>query len=585
MTASSELASERGLGQGTSTPRYWSVRGVRRESLIQWAVFAVVLVGVLAPIVPTVFQSLLTRPLYEARKAVTVDNYVRLFTHHDFGHVVLHSLEFAVLTTVIAVTVAVLLAVLVVRTAIPGGRVVGALLLWPLYISPLVLAFGWIIMYGPAGFVSIAVQRVVGGIPWNLYTIPGMAVTEAVAMVPIAYLYCSGALRLADPSLEDAARTCGAGPLRILGTVVLPLLRPPIIYSALLIFSTSLETLSVPLLYGRPVGINLFASFIYVNGLQQSRPDYGLLAAASVVTLGFMALLVVLQSMLLRNAQRFVAVRGKAARPRLLQLGKLRWVGFGFAWLYLLFGPLLPILGLILRSITVVLSPLVSPFRVLTAGNYATIFSYGSFVHSIINSVVIAVVGAVVTSFLAALAVVVARRSGFRFQRTLEVTALSPQVVPGLILGIGFFWAFAFIPGAGAISGTLVALIIAFGVRSLPSAFGAIAPLVMQVGQELDHAARSVGADWWRTFSRILLRLITPAFLAAFVLLFVQMIKEFTPAVFLATANTQVIGTTMLQLWLNGDTGSVAALAVVQVAITTVFVLLAGIVLKVRTHA
>jgi iron(III) transport system permease protein len=343
--------------------------------------------------------------------------------------------------------------------------------------------------------------------------------------------------------------------------------------------------LSVPLLYGRPVGINLFASFIYVNGLQQSRPDYGLLAAASVVTLGFMALLVVLQSMLLRNAQRFVAVRGKAARPRLMQLGKLRWVGFGFAWLYLLFGPLLPILGLLLRSITVVLSPLVSPFRVLTAGNYATIFSYGSFVHSIINSVVIAVVGAVITSFLAALAVVVARRSGFRFQRTLEVTALSPQVVPGLILGIGFFWAFAYIPGAGAISGTLVALIIAFGVRSLPSAFGAIAPLVMQVGQELDHAARSVGADWWRTFSRILLRLITPAFLAAFVLLFVQMIKEFTPAVFLATANTQVIGTTMLQLWLNGDTGSVAALAVVQVSITTVFVLLAGIVLKVRTHA
>lgn len=566
-------------------PQYRSVLGVRRESVVQWAVFVGVFVGVLAPIVPTVFQSLLDHPLYVARKAFTLQNYVNLFTHHHFGSVVLHSLEFAVLTTVIAVVIAVVLAILVVRTALPGGRAIGALLLWPLYISPLVLAFGWIIVYGPAGFFSIAVQRVLGHVPWNLYTIPGMAVTEAVAMVPIAYLYCSGALRLADPSLEDAARTCGAGPLRILRTVVLPMLRPPMIYGALLIFSTSLETLSVPLLYGRPVGISLFASFIYVEGLQHSPPDYGLLASASVVTLGFMGLLVVLQSMLLRNAQRFVAVRGKAARPRLLDLGRLRWVGLVFAWLYLLFGPLLPIVGLVVRSATVVLTPLVSPFKVLATKNYATIFSYGSFVHSIVNSVVIALVGAVATSLIAALAVVVARRSNFRLRRTLEVAALSPQVVPGLILGIGFFWAFAFVPGLGAVSGTLLALIIAFGVRSLPAAFGAIAPLMMQVGEELDNAARSVGADWWRTFSRVLVRLITPAFLAAFVLLFVQMIKEFTPAVFLATANTQVIGTTMLQLWLNGDTGSVAALAVIQIAITTVFVLLARAVLKVRTHA
>ncbi|MGH3412073.1 MAG: ABC transporter permease [Marmoricola sp.] len=584
MSSSSVLTRDPALS-AAKPPRYHRVFGVGREGLIQLGVFVVIVVLVLAPIVPTIYQSLLTRPLYAAHKATTLDNYVRLFTQHDFAKVVLHSLEFAVLTTVIAVVVAVALAVLVVRTRMPGGRVIGSLLLWPLYISPLVLAFGWILMYGPAGFVSVAVKGVIGVVPWNLYTIPGMAVTEAVALVPIAYLYCSGALRLADPSLEDAARTCGAGPLRILRTVVLPLLRPPMIYGALLIFSTSLETLSVPLLYGRPAGINLFASFIYINGLQRSRPDYGLLASASVVTLAFMALLVVLQARLLRNSQRFVAVRGKAARPRQLDLGRLRWVGLAFAWLYLVFGPLLPILGLAARSVTAVFTPLVSPLSVITSSNYATVFSFASFRDSIVNSVIIALVGAVATSFLAAVAVVVARRSGFRLRRPLEVTALSPQVVPGLILGIGFFWAFALVPGLGAITGTLFALIIAFGVRSLPAAFGAIAPLVMQVGQELDDAARSVGADWWRTFSRVLVRLITPAFLAAFVLLFVQMIKEFTPAVFLSSANTQVIGTTMLQLWLNGDTGSVAALAIVQVAITTVFVVLAGVVLKGRTDA
>ena len=566
-------------------PRYRRVLGADRGVLIQWVTFVVVLASVVAPIVPTIAQSVLTRPLYAAQKAFTLDNYVHLFTRNNFGAVILHSLEFAVLTTIIAVVVGVVLAVLVIRVRIPGGRFVGPLLLWPLYISPLVLAFGWITMYGPAGFVSLAVRRAIGTIPWNLYSIPGMAVTEAVSLVPICYLYCSGALRLADPSLEDAARSAGARPLRVLWSIVLPLLRPPIMYSALLTFSVALETLSVPLLYGRPVGINLFASFIYIQGVQHSTPDYGLLAAASVVTLAFMAVLVVLQAMMLRNSQRFVAVRGKAVRPRLLDLGRLRWVGLVLTWLYLIFGPLLPIVGLILRSVTVVLSPLVSPFKVLTLDNFSRVFSISEFVHAMINSIVVALIGAIVTSIVAAIAVVVARRSGFRFGKVLEVTSLTPQVVPGLILGIGFFWAFAYIPGAGAITGTLVVLIIAFGVRSMPAAFGAIAPMVMQVSTELDNAARSVGADWWRTFSRILVRLIVPAFLSAFVLLFVQMIKEFTPAIFLSTSNTQVFGTMMLQQWLNGDTGSVAALAVIQIAITTVFVAVAGLVLKERKDA
>jgi iron(III) transport system permease protein len=245
----------------------------------------------------------------------------------------------------------------------------------------------------------------------------------------------------------------------------------------------------------------------------------------------------------------------------------------------------LPIAGLILRAFTQILTPLISPFKVLTLDNYRLVFSYASYVNSIENSVIIAVIGAVITSLFAALVVLVAKRSKFPLAKPLEFTALAPQVIPGIILGIGYFWAFVFLPPIAPIRGTLVALIIVFGIRSLPAAFGAIAPVVMQIGQELDAAARTVGADWWYTFSRILLRLIVPALFAAFVLLFVQMIKEFTPAVFLATADTQVIGTTTLQLWLNGNSGAVAALSSVQIAIAAVFVFIAGKVFKVNMHA
>jgi iron(III) transport system permease protein len=566
-------------------PRYRRLWGHGKETWIQYGVFVAIVVLVLAPLVPTLWQSLIDRPLYASGPVLTWQNFVHLFTQAGFGKVVLNSLYFAALTTVFAVVLSVLLAVVLIRTRVPGGRVMGSMLLWPIYISPLVLAFGWIIVYGPAGFVSVWFRQVFGGVPWNLYSIPGMALTEAVALIPIGYLYCSGALRLSDPSLENAARTCGARPLRILLTIVLPMLRPPILYSALLIFSTSLETLSVPLLFGRPVGIDLFASFIYINGLAQSNPDYGLVAAASVFTLGVMAILVTVQALSLRNAQRFVAVRGKASRPRLFELGKLRWLGFAFAFVYLLLGPVIPLLALLLRAFTQILTPLVNPFTLLTLDNFKLVFSYHAYVQSIYNSIIIALIGAVATTLLISVVVLVARRSGFRFRRALEFTSLAPQVVPGIILGIGFFWAFALIGPLNWINGTLLALIIAFSVRSMPAAFGAIAPIVMQIGDELDQASRSLGADWWRTFSRILFKLIMPGMLAAFVLLFVQMIKEFTPAVFLANAHSQVIGTTMLQLWLNGNTGAVAALSCVQIAITAVFVFIAGKVLKVRSNA
>jgi iron(III) transport system permease protein len=108
---------------------------------------------------------------------------------------------------------------------------------------------------------------------------------------------------------------------------------------------------------------------------------------------------------------------------------------------------------------------------------------------------------------------------------------------------------------------------------------------MMQVGTELDNAARVAGADWVMTFWRILRVLITPAFAGAMVLVFVIMLKEYSPAVFLSSADNNVLGTTMLELWAQGSTGSVAALATIQIAITATFVALAGLLTKGKHHA
>jgi iron(III) transport system permease protein len=458
---------------------------------------------------------------------------------------------------------------------------------WPFFISSLILGFGWILMYGPAGFVSVQFRQIFGGVPWNLYSIPGMALTEAVALAPIAYVFCANALRQSDAALESAAQVCGAGPLRIVTQVIVPMLRPPVVYSSILVFSMSVETLSVPLLYGQPVNIDVFSTFLYRNGLQSIDPDYSVLGAASVVILCVTISLVAIQAKLLKDAQRFVSVRGKATRPRPLDLGWLKWVSICAITFYVVFGALIPIAGLVFRSFTLIFTPLRNPFDFLTMKNYETIFRFDSYVQSIWNSLLVAGVGSVVVSFLAVAAVMVARRSTFRYRRIVEYLALIPQSVPGIIIGIGFFFAFAYAPfGLGSVlPGTIAALVIAFGLRALPSAFGSIAPSMMQVGTELDNAARVAGADWVMTFWRILRVLITPAFAGAMVLVFVIMLKEYSPAVFLSSADNNVLGTTMLELWAQGSTGSVAALATIQIAITATFVALAGLLTKGKHHA
>ena len=568
-------------------PRYRRPFGIGRDQFAQYAVLALLALLVLAPIVPTVYQSVIDRPLYETGKLFTLDGYRSLFTDAGFGEVIVNTLLFAGLTTLLTLVIAIPMAIVVVRTRLPGGRLIALAMQWPFFISSLILGFGWILMYGPAGFISVQVDKALGGVPWNLYSIPGMAVTEAVALAPIAYLFCANALRQSDASLESAAQVCGAGPLRILGQVIIPMLRPPVVYSSILVFSMSVETLSVPLLYGQPVGIDVFSTFLYRNGLQSIDPDYTVLGAASVIILAVTISLVAIQAKLLKDAARFVSVRGKATRPRKLELGWVKWVSVVFIAFYVVFGALIPILGLVFRSFTVIFTPLRNPFNFLTMKNYETIFTFETYVQSIWNSIIVAGVGSVLVSSLAVMAVMVSRRSTFRFGRAVEYLALIPQSIPGIIIGIGFFWAFAFAPfGIGTLlQGTLGALIIAFGIRALPSAFGSVAPAIMQIGAELDNAARVSGADWLMTFFRVLRVLVTPAFAGALVLTFVIMLKEYSPAVFLSSAESNVLGTTMLELWAQGRTGSVAALASIQILITATFVALAGLLMKGRHHA
>jgi iron(III) transport system permease protein len=146
---------------------------------------------------------------------------------------------------------------------------------------------------------------------------------------------------------------------------------------------------------------------------------------------------------------------------------------------------------------------------------------------------------------------------------------LYPRAIPGIIIGIGFFWTFLVTGALGEwFRNSIWGIMVAFCIRNLPFAYIVMYPTLARIGEELDRAGRAAGAGWWRTSRSIVLPLLKPAIFASFVLMFVEILNDYDPAVFLVKPGTEVMGATMLTQFIQGAIGPVAALAVVQVAIT-----------------
>ncbi|MBS0421660.1 MAG: iron ABC transporter permease [Proteobacteria bacterium] len=556
-----------------------------RDRTIQWALVVLVVFLIAVPLVPVLFQSFLSAPIYEHVKSLTLANYLHFLASPDFHSAFLNSFVLAFVSTLIGTAAGVFIAIAVARTNMPGRSLVSSVMLLPLYVSQLVLAVGWFIMYGPAGYITAALEQAIGFAPWNFYSLLGMSVLAGIAAAPMTFILCIGSLRLLDASMEDAARSVGANPLRILWSVTLPIIRPALVYSMMLNFISGLELLSIPLIFGRPARMLFFTTFLYSSSGTRTVPDYGLVGAAATFFLLLISILVIIQGLLLRKAARFTAIRGKASRPKPFDLGGWRFVVCALVVAYFVLGLGLPLAGLILRAFVEFLTPLMSPWELLTWSNFATVFHNDVYVRSIINSIVISGFGGALATLVTALITVVIHRSNFRWRRQLEFIALYPRAVPGIIAGLGVLWAVLWIPFLSPLHGTVWILILAFTMRNIPTGYGALSPVLVQIDADLDRSARSVGADWWTTCWRIVLPIAKTGLFSAYVLMFLAFFKEYAAAAFLFAHGSEVIGISMLESWGIGDVGPAAALGVIQFAATCVFIFATQKLLRVRLHA
>src|ERR1700712_5476295 len=361
--------------------------GLSRAGVIGLTALAVFL-----PLGLIFYQSLLDAPFFAPHK-VGPGAFEFIFADSDFWDALKNSLVIAAAMAVIAVPPGGILAFRMTRPDLPGRGWLEPLLLIPVFVSPMVLGFGYVVSAGPVGFYSVWAKELFGGVPWNVYSLTGIAVIAGLTHVPHVYLYTSSALKSLGSDVEEAARMTGSSPFQVAKDVSLPMVTPSLLYSGVLVFFLGFEIFGLPLVLGDPEGHLVLATYLYKLTNKLGTPSYHLMAAVAVCIVAMTFPLVMLQRYLLKNAGKFVTVKGKAGRQRPLPLGGWRWVAAAILIFLLFVTVVVPLSGIALRALVTNWGEGVRLSEVLTLDNFREVIGQPTLVRGIVNTVLIGIVG------------------------------------------------------------------------------------------------------------------------------------------------------------------------------------------------
>jgi iron(III) transport system permease protein len=549
----------------------------------RFAIIAVTALAALAPLSLVLYQSFLTAPLPAPGAQLGLEAYRSVFSDEDFAVAFGTTLLLGSCMTLIAVPLGSVLAFLTVRTDLPGRKWLEPLILIPVFVSTLVLAFGYVFALGPVGFLTTWFKEWTGFVLWNLYSFPFLVVIAGLIHVAHVYLYAAAALRGLDSELEEVARATGARPWKVALDVSLPMAMPAIFCAGVLVFFLGFELFGLPLVLGDPQGVLVLTTYLYKLPNKMDVPPYQLMAVVAAIMVAIALPLVVMQRILLGEAQRYVSRRGKALPPAPFKLGRWRWPLFLAIALWLAVTVLVPLAGLALRSFVATWEEGVALSEALTLDHYRQLLEYPDVVRSMVNTLGIGFVGgAAAVAFYAAIAIAIHRwPSGWA--RAVDLLVMAPRAMPGLVAGLAILLVFLFFKPLAPLRQTLISVWLAYTVVWLAYGMRLVSGALLRVAPELEDVARSVGASSFRANFDVTLPLLRTGMLAIWPLIFLIFVREYSTGFYLLGPGTEVVGSLLVSLWGTGAIDLVSALSVVNVVMIGVGLLVAGG-LGVRLH-
>ncbi len=533
------------------------------------SVIGLLALAVLAPIGLILYQSFLDGPFFIAKSRPGFSAYLYVLTDPMFYEALTNTVIMAVGMVAIAVPLGTALAFLLTRTDVKFRGLLEVVVLVPMFISAIVLAFGYTVSIGPSGFVSMLARSVFGFVPWNLYTLGGIVLVTGLSHVPHVYLYVSAAMRNLPSDLEEAARSIGAPLWRVGLDVTAPMVLPALIFVAVLNLMIGFEMFGVPLVLGDPSGITVLTTYVYKLTTLFGVPTYQLMAVVVVLLVLLTLPLVWFQRRLLRNSRRYAALGGKGGRTTAMRLGtRGQVIALSAIGLWLFFSVALPIGGIVLRAFVDAWGQGVNPFAHLTLKHFANLLEVPRLYHGILNTILIAVVGGAVAVGIYLLVGLAGHRSKDRASTLLDYIVLLPRAMPNLVTGLAFFWLFLFVPFLVPFRPTLVSLFTAYLIMGLAYGLRLLQGTLIQVSPELEEAARTTGATVTRAWRDVVIPIIRPGLVGAWALIMIVFLRDYATGVYLMSAGTEVIGSLIVSLLQSGAMDIIAALAFVSILLT-----------------
>lgn len=530
--------------------------------LLWIAIIAVLLILVVSPffyLVVTSFQA-------EKTGDFTLSNYATAWGRARYIDALFNSLKLGAAAAALAGAFAIPLAWAVARTDMPGRGFTRMLVLATFITPPFTGAVAWILLAGPnAGWLNRFYVFATGADagPFNIYSFTGLVVVIALYSFPYIFIFTTAALELVSSEMEDAANILGAGTWRTMRRVTLPLALPAILGGLIICFLEAIALFASPAMIAIPARFNVVTTQLYQFFGNPVRVEVA--AAYAMPLLGVTVLLVLVQR-LITARKGFATLTGKGGERRPIRLGRWRWAMFGYAMFVASLSVFLPYIFLVQSSFAKAWGRGFSLDNLTLRNFNFVLFEHATAAQSVINSFLYA--GAAATAgvlITLGIAYIVTRRL-VPFAEVLGFLCVAPFVIPGVVLAIGFYAAYA--PPPLSLYGTALILILAFTTRFLPIGYVNASAAIRSLNPEMEEAVRVLGGSRLMALRRVVAPLLKRSLLGAWLLIFIPATRELSSAIFLYGPNTKVASVMIFDMSEEGNFEYLSALALILQLLT-----------------
>lgn len=506
-------------------------------------------------------------PLFQVILYPSIRDYLAYFTRIRWIEATWHSLSMTLLTTLSTTLCGFLFAYGMVWLKIIGAKWWRSLAILPILSPPFIVAISYIMLFGNRGLITYQLL----GLHLDIYGWQGLWLVQTVTFFPYAYLVIYNVLNAISPNLEWAAANLGAKRWNVFWKVIWPLARPGVAGAGLLV------AISVLADFGNPIIIAGNFSLLPSEAYMQIVGWYSLPAAAVLATVLIIptALLYIIQQYWV-SRRVYVTVTGKSSSLRRMASSTVEKLFFnGFVWFF--GGVILLIYGTLFWGS---FSKIWGINGSLTLANYSEIWSHAD---QIWNSIYFSIAAALLCALFSMIAAYLGKRQQRGLNLLVDAMATLPGAIPGIFIGVGYILVFNQPPLI--LTGSSLIIILAFTFWNLPMGYRNGVAALQQIDESIERAALNLGANYFRTFYKIILPLLKPAFMATFTIAFLRSVTNLSITAFLVSSKTVVGTVSILSLVNNGAWSQAAALTTVLIGISLLTLFISNRVFGVKREA